>query len=206
MNRTNPITEERFLQLVREHQLTIIREDGLYRHLRVGKPGTSCESWHIHTWPGYLAMVGDMGDWVFQRTDDMLCFFRHKGDGIQVNPVYWAEKLQAQEHGGWEEFDIDYFHDRIKTQATDYCHCETWDEVPEERKKSLSQILTAEDEWDAVAAMRNFDADWMDLVDFWEDNCNTVRDHFLFACYAIAWTVKLYDKVATQLPKTEAAA
>ena len=96
------LTESGFLAEVKNHKLTVIRDDGLYRHLRVGVPGTIMESWHIITWPGYLAMVGDMGDWVFRRMDDMFQFFRSDpGNGLQVNPYYWSEKLQAQEREGW---------------------------------------------------------------------------------------------------------
>lgn len=186
-------TEAQFLREVKAHKLTIVREDGLYRHLRVAIPGTSMESWNIHTWPGYLAMVGDMGDWVFQRTKDMLCFFRRDGESLRINPSYWAEKLQASERGGWEKFDIDTFHEQIKTECIKACGVETWEEVPEERRDDVDTLLRADDEWDAVAAVREFNEDWLDLSSFWESSCKVPRHHYLFACYAIAWTVKLYD-------------
>lgn len=191
----NGFTEEQFLAQTKAHKLTILREEGLYRHLRVAIPGTSMESWHVHTWPGYLAMVGDMGDWVFQRTEDMLCFFRGEGDGLKINPHYWAEKLQAQEDRGWVEFSIDAFYGRVKEFAIEACSVETFEEIPEEKREDLDCLLRAEDEFDAVAAMREFDCSWLDMVDFWDGahTCKEVRDHFLFACYAIVWTVKLYD-------------
>lgn len=186
-------TKEQFLNQVANHKLTIIKDDGLYRHLRVAIPGQHCESWHIHTWPGYLAMVGDMGDWVFQRTDDMLCFFRSRDEDLRINPRYWGEKLQAQEREGWEAFSIDAFHDRVKEWAISRCDVESFDELPEDKKDDIDCLLRTEDEYEAVAAYRDFSCDWMDLSDFWEDSCKEIRDHFLFACYAIAWTVKLYD-------------
>ena len=188
-------TEKKFLNQVQGHKLTVIKDDGLYRHLRVAIPGQYCESWNIHTWPGYLAMVGDMGNWVFQRVDDMLCFFRSESDALEINPSYWAEKLQAQEREGWSEFSIDAFHERVKEFAKDACDLDSFDELDEEKKDELWSLLNAEDEYEAVASVRSFDSKWLDLADFWDGRrvCEEVRDHFLFACYAIAWTVKLYD-------------
>ncbi len=189
------IDEKKFMSLVSNHKLTVVKEDGLYRHLLVAIPGQHCESWNIHTWPGYLAMVGDMGDWVFQRTEDMLRFFRSEGDAIKINPHYWAEKLQAQESEGWIGFSIDAFQERVKEFAKDACDAESFDDVPEEKKEDLESLLSAEDEYEAVVRLREFDCKWLDLTDFWDCRhaCHEVRDHYLFACYAIAWTVKLYD-------------
>lgn len=191
------LNEKRFLALVKNHKLTILRDDGLYRHLRVGIPGQNMESWHIHTWPGYLAMVGDMGDWVFSRLDDMLCFFRSDpGEGLQINPGYWSEKLQAQEREGWSEFSIEAFHERVEEWAIEACNVDSFEEIPEEKRDELDTLLDAGDEYEAVAAQRDFRSDWLDLTDFWDGRytCQRIRDHYLFACYAIAWTVKLYDE------------
>lgn len=189
------IDEQQFLNRVKNHKLTVIKEDGLYRHLQVAIPGEYIESWNIHTWPGYLAMVGDMGNWVFQRTEDMLRFFRSEGDSIKINPYYWAEKLQAQEHEGWNGFSIESFHKRVQDFAVEACNVNSFDEVPEEKKDDLYSLLNAEDEYYAVASLREFNCEWLDLADFWDGRhtCHEVRSHFLFACYAIAWTVKLYD-------------
>ena len=190
----NQLTEESFLQQTQGHQLTISREDGIYRHLHVGKPGTICESWDICTWPGYLAMVGDMGNWVFQRREDMFEFFRSPLEkGLKINPHYWAEKLEAQQDGEWHRFSPDIFHKRVEELAVEACDVEAYSEVPEERKDDLWGLLNTEDEWDAVAAVRDFNSDWLDLTDFWESPCREVREHFIFACYAITWTVQLYD-------------
>jgi len=187
-------TEAQFLREVKNHKLTIVREDGLYRHLRVGKPDTGCESWNIITWPGYLAMVGDMGDWVFRRLDDMLEFFRSRDEHLRINPSYWAEKLEAHDrNGNWKAFSIEAFRDAIREEAMEACGVESFDEIPEDRRDDLDSLLRADDEFEAVAAYRDWDSDWLSLVDFWENDCNEVRRQFLFACYAIAWTVKLYD-------------
>jgi hypothetical protein len=187
-------TKDQFIEQTKNHKLTVIKDDGLYRHLRVSIPGYGiCESWNIHTWPGYLAMVGDMGDWVFQRTEDMLCFFRNRKGELSINPMYWAEKLQAQEREGFEAFSIDRFHKQIEECAIEACEVETFEDVPKNKKDDLWSLLNSDDEYEAVSAVRDFDCDWLSLDDFWEHDCKEIRDRFLFACYAIAWTVILYD-------------
>lgn len=51
-----------FLRETAEHQLVVPHDDGLYRHLRIQKPGTRMWSWDITTWPGHLATSGE-NDW-----------------------------------------------------------------------------------------------------------------------------------------------
>src|SRR5690348_12248442 len=73
-----------------EHELTILHGDGLYRHIRMQKPGTGMYHYDLVTWPGYLAISGDLDSYVFSRVRDMFTFFRGRG----INPSYWAEKVQ----------------------------------------------------------------------------------------------------------------
>lgn len=90
----------RFLENTVDHEMSIIRDDGLYRHLRfmrseeAGKDGwRSAYFYDLITWPGYLAIVGDAGDYLFSRIRDMFEFFELDRGGI--NPDYWAEKLRG---------------------------------------------------------------------------------------------------------------
>lgn len=77
----------------KDHVLTVLRDDGLYRHLRVGKPGTRIYQFDLVTWPGFLYVGGDIEDYVFSRVADMFDFF---GGSAEINRPYWAEKLQAK--------------------------------------------------------------------------------------------------------------
>lgn len=101
---TNPYAKAyaAFLEQTKNHQLTVIHEDGLYRHLRIQAPGTRMWSWDITTWPGYLATSGDIADgFLFTRLDDMINFFsvptgsrEYYSDGApSIDVRYWAEKL-----------------------------------------------------------------------------------------------------------------
>jgi hypothetical protein len=83
---------ERFRNDTAKHELTILHDDGLYRHLRFRQPAPGM-NWYwfdLITWPGCLTIRGDLGDsYTFARLPDMFEFFR----GKRINPHYWSEKL-----------------------------------------------------------------------------------------------------------------
>ncbi len=98
----SPLTENEFLRDVADHVLEVMRDDGVYRHIRFRKPGTMCMHFDLITWPGYLCYTGDMGTYVFARLADMFQFFRtdrsyapRTGRRLAVNLSYWSEKLEA---------------------------------------------------------------------------------------------------------------
>lgn len=87
-------TAERFKRDTAQHVMTVLHDDGLYRHLRFGNPGSSFYWFDIVTWPGSLAFRGDMdGGYIFSRVTDMFMFFRRNGNSHGINPHYWAQKL-----------------------------------------------------------------------------------------------------------------
>jgi hypothetical protein len=86
---------ERFKADTAKHELTVLHEDGLYRHLRLQQPGTGHHWFDLITWPGSLAIKGDMGSYTFSRDRDMLDFFRRSAYNGGPNLSYWAEKLDA---------------------------------------------------------------------------------------------------------------
>ena len=59
-------TEQEFLNDVRGHAMTILRDDGVHRHLRFKKPGSGTYWFDLITWPGTLCIDGDMGTYVFR--------------------------------------------------------------------------------------------------------------------------------------------
>lgn len=90
-----------------EHVMSVLHDDGLYRHLRFSKPGTSIYRFDLITWPGYLTITGDLGTYTFARLEDMLDFFTG-----YINSGYWAEKLKNGVSGGnrsVEEHDPEAF-------------------------------------------------------------------------------------------------
>lgn len=95
----------RALKAFCNHELTIEHDDGVFRSLFCGQPSTSNYHFRIVTWPGHLAISGDIGTFVWSRTRDMFEFFATADDWagmpLKINAGYWAEKLQASDtHGG----------------------------------------------------------------------------------------------------------
>lgn len=112
------LTQEQFDKDIAEHVLTILKEDGVYRHIRCQVPGTMMEHFDIITWPGYLCYTGDMGTYVFTRTTDMLEFFRRPDHcRYSIDMRYWAEKVEAGDRhgrgGGILEFSKEKFDKRV---------------------------------------------------------------------------------------------
>lgn len=96
--RTHEDVTAKFAKDTADHQLTILHDDGFYRHLRVSTPGTNCYAYSIATWPGHLAITGDMGAAVFSRLPDMFEFFRDSAHNGNPNVGYWTEKMVATEN------------------------------------------------------------------------------------------------------------
>ncbi|MGQ3384474.1 hypothetical protein [Glutamicibacter sp. TV12E] len=80
------------------HQMSILHDEGLYRHLRFKNPENGFYWFDLITWPGYLTITGDMGTYTFLRVQDMFEFFTG-----HINNSYWAEKLQNGNTGGRRE-------------------------------------------------------------------------------------------------------
>lgn len=114
------VTKEEFLKDVAKHQVNILHDDGVYRHIRFAAPGTRCMSFDLVTWPGYLSYSGDMGDFTFSRLNDMFDFFSSKGDELSINVSYWSSKLQSTDkNGGHKEFSAEDLMSQVKETLAD---------------------------------------------------------------------------------------
>jgi hypothetical protein len=112
------VSPAQFEKDVAEHEMTIEREDGVFRNLLFKRPRSSNMHFRITTWPGYLCFSGDMGCFVFSRTPDMFEFFGTEG----INPGYWQEKLQAATvHGnGVEQYSESSMREGISDWMNDW--------------------------------------------------------------------------------------
>lgn len=171
-------------QRLRDHRIQVLRADGLYRHYRCRNSGSCIDGFDIVTWPGSLCYTGDMGDFLFQRTDDMVAFM---GRACR-SPSYAAEKCVASGHervlGGVYEFRREVL-------------VELLDEAREEQRGSrhperdldaeLDEILEAYDECqspdDAYRAIH--ESRLWDGSDF--PSCETFTFRFLWCLRAIGW-------------------
>lgn len=106
-------TEEIFKNDTKEHEIEILKDNGVYRHMRIGKKDSFNMHYYLTTWPGHLCISGDMHDFVFAIPGDTISFFRQ--ETLIINPVYWSGKLVATSTiDGHKEYDPDVFEDVIK--------------------------------------------------------------------------------------------
>jgi len=192
------ITEKSFLCDAKDHQMTVIRDDGIYRDVAFKRPDTSNMSFNLITWPMYLCYTGDMGTYVFRRTADMFSFFRTShpvGDPqtqtLKINPGYWAEKLEAVDSAdGVRQYSADKFREYFSEWMDEH------EASPELRERIKSDILYHADDGpqDARRAAMDFEQDGRNpFQDFWEVSIEEYTTRFIWACYAIAWGIAQYD-------------
>lgn len=214
---------ERFPADIAKHKLTVLREDGLYRHLRCAAPGSSFYWFEVVTWPGTLAIRGDFGEaYVFSRLDDMFAFFRSGRGEPRINPHYWSEKLPDCGRSVKVHSER-VVRDRIDEALSEY---ET-EEYPEllaayEREHAaLLEPLSARGLPRPVAptepaTLRELYADYETddrlrfadgarqllaemeeagvVSDTWEWDLTDWDWPFLWACHAIVWAIGQYDR------------
>lgn len=191
-------TEQSFLKDVAAHQMTVVSENGVHRHVRFKKPNTSNMHFDLITWPGYLAYSGDMGCFVFSRLQDMFEFFRDKGEGpLRINLGYWSEKLDAVDKpDGAQQFSEDLFRENIKrwldeAEADDQLRQEVEEEVlshVEGGTYGAHEAYKAAQEFESSTGFR--------FTDFWEVNSTEYTFRFVWCCYALAWGIRQYDAAA----------
>ena len=192
-------TEREFLRSVAKHQMTVLANDGVYRHIRFQKPGTNVCSFEIITWHGHLCYTGDMGTFVFKRLEDMFIFSRdEKADvreGLYINPDYWAGKCIAGDSvHGIKEYDPDAFVQAVNDYLDD---SEASDAL---RNAVKDEVLTVKNEGEEAARRVAFDftytdgGETFDFDDFQEYDLTDYTFHYMWCCYALAWGVKMYDK------------
>ena len=212
------VTRESFLRCVANHKMTVHRDDGTYRHLTFANPQTSNQHFHITTWPGHLAISGDMGTYVYARLDDMFHFFRNSSDDWGVNHTYWSKKLEAPKPAHVREFDIDKVHENLRDEFEGWERDLRDDRAPDteeeaedleariqEEKDLFQELFDAGDEWSVVERIREWDSrdDGVNLEGFFDGDYTTLTYHYVWCCYAIVWAIRQYD--ASQLAAKEVA-
>lgn len=215
---------EQFLKDVAQHEMTVLRDDGVDRHLRFKRPDSSVYWFDIITWGGRLYIGGDCGTYVFDRLPDMFQFFRRDDEGRgRIDFRYWAEKIEARDkHGGVKEFDPEEFRRVIHERRVDLI-----------RSRTARESLTKEDRrdlWERIAddvmdkaddgykrgdvpfyfaydfsyckgSVLSDDCIWLRLNLDDMPSCETYTGHFLWNCYALPWAIARYDAhKAAQVP------
>lgn len=183
---------KRFLADVGEHKLTVLHDEGLYRHLRFQKPGTGFYWFDLITWPGNLAFKGDMGGFMFARITDMFEFFRHP----TINPDYWAEKL-PDGRDSVRTYNIDLFKQQVKEHVAEAI-------LNRETPKGISKAVLRElFEWGDItweggarSELEQFEHEGWRFGETWEWDFRDYTWQYLWACHAIRWGIARYDEAA----------
>ena len=203
-------TLEQFLEDVKNHQLTIDKNDGVSRHLKFANPNDCNQSFNITTSPNYLVITGDMGSLVFSRRYDMFEFFR--SDNLKIYPDYWAEKIQSTSHeaqiASYSKFDLEQAKKNAQEDLNTYLGDN--DDLSEEDRASLLEdfeweILHSEDEYKIVEAIRNFNFKGFEFDEFYWDGCRVYTYSYIWLCYAIVWGIKKFDEVTQEIKKEKQA-
>jgi len=208
-------TQERFERDVAEHQMTVLHEDGVYRHIRFRRPDSSSMHFDLITYPSYLVYSGDMGCYVFSRLTDMFEFFRtdrlHRKDPskLYINRGYWSEKLQAvdgsRRGGNATEFCEEKFTRVINEYRVNWIR-EGRESLTKVQRRELweavdDDVLRYLDEGEHSVYPRANDFSWSvgrdthhyHFADLWEHDFTDYTFHFTWCCYAIAWAIGQYD-------------
>jgi hypothetical protein len=186
------------------HQMTVLFEQGLYRHLRFESPDGSGYRFDLHTSPNRLMFHGEPGTYVFSvwPTADLFKVFSESSVGDRPNFGYWREKLAA-----WCEAPIQFSNELFDAQvAHELAEAESdWPGVTADWKEKTEGFLAVYDtsnEQGARYATYDFsylhgDADpWEQQFKF-SDCARWVLDdydwRYLWACHAALFGIAQYD-------------
>ena len=181
---------DQFLRDVAVHEMEVQLDIGRnkpenyskWRHIRFSNPSRNRHWFDLITWPGALCIDGDMGTWVFRRTNDMFGFFR--GEELSINPSYWAEKLQGDgAHRAAKEFSADEFRSDVLETISGFGDDSPVDLLVSEAKNDLQYL---EDERDLREAASEH-------CDVSEIDGRVFTSKYLWCCYAIVWGIQKYD-------------
>jgi hypothetical protein len=179
--------QARFARDTAHHEMTVLHDDGLYRHLRFWRPDHGEYWFDLVTWPFNLVVKGDMGSFHFSRfgadTEEMFRLFRGR---THINPGYWAEKLCAGRSDA-DEYSEEKFrevvleqvaHDRVLTALVETEILESDDVSYEDGARNLLNFFQHES---------------FQFSDTWELNFHDWTVQYLWCCHAIVWGIQRYD-------------
>lgn len=193
----------RFARETANHEMTVLFEQGLYRHLRFEAPDGSGYRFDLHTSPNRLMFHGEVGTYVFSvwPTADLFEVFRGSSIGDQPNFGYWNDKLAA-----WNEpaiqFSTERFDEHVAKELaqaeehfpgvtaawrehTEGVLCDYSTETEEAAREAMSafEYLPKDQVGMAWRFLAPYTSDWkLDDYDW----------RYLWACHAALWGANQY--------------
>ncbi len=190
----HPDAMRRFNRDVEEHQMEVLLDQGLYRHVRFKKPGTGMYYFDLITTPGQLTIRSDMGTYVFSRAADMFEFFTGNG---YVNADYWGEKLQAIDtHCGYRDHSeeafrkwvIGHFWNRRESYEPNVA-AQIWADI---RDSIFDDYTDRTSKSACIDALDSFQSHGFRYGDTWDNDWTEFSYQYLWCCHAILSGIKNY--------------
>lgn len=177
---------------VNAHQMAILHDDGLYRHLRFKDPKCSIYWFDIITSPGLLTINGDMGTYVFARITDMFDFFT--SNTTHINPGYWGQKLQAD--SGYKNYSPIRLKELVESTVSEHAGELAAPESAAFRQEVLTTLWEwgepSDDETEARQDLDQFEHNGFRFKNAWEWDLRDYQFRYLWCCFAIQWGILRY--------------
>jgi len=189
--------KEQFLKDIKDFEITIENDNGLNRVISCrNKNGTFNRSFSIITWCNHLCISGDMGDFIYSRTEDMFDFF--KQEELKINVDYWTEKMTScSVFGGGSNRGTAYNSQKTKDNVLNYVK-NNKDWYLDDRQSLEEEIedicfedgdIRVEDALNEAFSDFNICPETLhDLMEY------GVTYHTEWCLYAIVWAIQEYDK------------
>lgn len=181
----------RFAKDIADHELTIINDDGLHRHLSVRRPDEVAYWYEVVTWPGCLVIRGDMGTYAFAARPNMFSLFRSEPG--YINTSYWEQKLLSPHDVA--AYSENVFKQRVAEALADMIKYSSDEEAARDAliQSVKNRVIShAHDEQSARDAASTF---WHNehQFDAWEWDLTEYTGRFLWCLHAIVHAINLYD-------------
>lgn len=195
-----PEIAARFARETADHRMTVLHEDGLYRHLVFADPSPNFYRFDLITWPHGLLIRADGPTFAFALwpTEDLFDMIRGTSSG-GINPGYWHQKVSAGEVKSWSE---EMFRTWLtaKAEAGEVTHKGLVEAVKEQILDSDEHNLEYEDAARTAVAWFNHDTYDLEFPAKWEQDFDDWSWEFLWACHATVWGIAQYDAAKVVTP------
>lgn len=184
----NKDVARKFARDTATHKVTIRHDHGLYRSVDCWRSdGGTCHHFCVTTWPGHIAITGDMGDYVFSRIPDMFAYVRKKSHETLLDQLE-AKCDAVCKQSGLRKYAHEKLIEYVKKERE-----EDEDKDAEEWDELLVTLSDSNEFWNKTALL-DFDINDRNPFDLhdWPD-FTELSYHFEWCCYAIAWAVEKYD-------------
>jgi hypothetical protein len=190
----------RFARDTASHTMTVLHEEGLYRHLRFTNPETDGRApFELITWPYNLVVKTG---WTFHfdidATPDMFVLFRKTAFPGEINPGYWSEKVRAG-RDEIEGFDPNLFEEQVKQHVVEAIrNGDAPRGIGAEVARDIFEWGDIAHEAGARKELDDFRYGGWTFGETWEWKFCDYTPGFLHSCHAIRRGIDLYDAARKQ--------